>query len=573
MDWLYLFYFLLGGAVFFGARACRKGEWNEGFTSLGQTKTLQGIAALGVMLHHMAQKSCAPWHPRAFIVHGLDFFVPIGYLFVSIFLFCSGLGLYKSWKTKPEYLRGFCRRRILPLAVAYYLSEIIYLLVRLAVGEKMNAVTVLWYLSGLHMANFNSWYLIVIPFFYLAFWLAFRFCRRDGAAIAWVFAFTLAYTALGAAVNHQNNWWMRGEWWYNSILLFPLGLLAGKYEARLTERLKKGYWLRLVLSFAAVFALYWLAESVLVPAWGYYGENWGDRLTFWHRMGSAASQWLACIACVGFCFLLMMKVRLGNRLLTLLGAYTLELYLMHGIFVELFGYNFQDVARSAYYIKNVPLYILAVLACSVPGTALFHLLWKAVMRGLNRSLPGGGKAGRRKPARTEKEPADPKRQLMTRVAALTLAMLLFGGGLALSQRRGEKGRVINGMLLTFPKDYACAYADARYAVWKPGAAAGSVAAVVLDGNIRNLNADFFYSADQVLTSADWLNKGELYVNPEGVRMARGFVKAADGAVERRYYVESASTVFLISMIEDERYADPATCEETISTIADSVRRR
>ena len=63
-----------------------------------------------------------------------------------------------------------------------------------------------------------------------------------------------------------------------------------------------------------------------------------------------------------------------------LGGVTLEFYLIHGIFVDLFGYSFADVAPSAVYIRNVPLYILAVLACSVPATALFHFLWKGTVR-------------------------------------------------------------------------------------------------------------------------------------------------------------------------------------------------
>ena len=392
MDFMYLFYFLLAALLFFGARAFGRGEWNGEYTSLRQTKALQGFTALGIALHHMAQKTCAPWHPRQYTVHGLDFFIPMGYMFVAVFLFCSGLGLYKSWKTKKDYLRGFVRRRILPIVIAFYLSEIIYLLVRLAMGEKMGAVQVIWYLSGLHMANFNAWYVIVIPFFYLAFYFAFRYCRKDGAAILLVTAFTLLYTLAGAFVDHQNDWWMRGEWWYNSIILFPLGLLFGKYEEKVTAFFKKGYWFYLLFSFAAVFVLFHYSQLITDQWWGYYGETWGDPLKIVHRLGCAASQWLVSIAYVAFCFLLMMKVRIGNRALSFLGAVTLEFYLMHGIFVELFGYNFLDLARSIVYIKSVPLYILTVLACSVPAALLFRLLWRGVMKlpGLRRNPPAEG---------------------------------------------------------------------------------------------------------------------------------------------------------------------------------------
>ena len=219
MDWMYLVWFLLGMLLFWGSKAAAKGEWNEDSTSLEQTKVLQGIMILGIALHHMAQKTCASWHPAQFRVHGLDFFLPLGYLFVGVFLFCSGLGLYKSLHTKPDYLKGFCRRRILPLVIAFYLSEFIYTGVRLLMGEPMDLLHILWNLSGLHMANGNAWYMIVMPFFYLAFWAAFRLCKkREGTAIFLVFIFTLAYSVLCSAIGHQDDWWIRGEWWYNSIL-------------------------------------------------------------------------------------------------------------------------------------------------------------------------------------------------------------------------------------------------------------------------------------------------------------------------------------------------------------------
>ena len=379
MDWMYLFYFSLALLIFFGAESTGRGKWNEGFTSLQQTKILQGITALGIALHHMAQKTCAPWHPQKYTVHGLDPFVPMGYMFVGVFLFCSGLGLYKSFRTRPDYLKGFFRRRILPVVLAFYLSEFLYTGIRLLMGEKMDTGTVFWYLSGLHMANFNAWYVIVIPFFYAAFWAAFRLCRKEGAAIFLVFLFTLGYTVLGACLDHQNDWWMRGEWWYNSIILFPLGMVFGKHEEKITRVLKKGYVPFLLVSFAAVFLLFRQSEYMNSHGWGYYGE-WGDPLKAAHRLLSCGLEWLTAAAYTAFCFLLMMKVRLGNRMLAWLGGMTLDFYLMHGIFVELFGYNFLDLTESLVYIKNVPLYIAAVLACSVPAAMLFRAARTGILK-------------------------------------------------------------------------------------------------------------------------------------------------------------------------------------------------
>ena len=374
MDGIYLVYFLLAAVIFFGSKAMGRGKWNDDYTSLQQTKVLQGIMALGVALHHMAQKTCAPWHNPRYVVHGLDPFIPVGYLCVGVFLFCSGMGLYKSFRTKPGYLKGFVRRRIVPMVIAFYLSEFIYTGVRALMGERLTLADTLWYLSGLKMANYNAWYVIVIPFFYLAFWLAFRFCRREGAAITWVFLFTAAYTVAGAVINHQNEWWMRGEWWYNSILLFPLGMVFARYEQGITKVLKKGYWLWLVVFLAGFILAFRWSERVA----NYYTPRMTDRIL------SAGSQWLVALLFVMFFLTLMMKVRLGNKVLAWFGAASLDFYLMHSMFVDMFGYNFADVANSAYYIKNVPLYIVVVLACSVAAALLFGAVRKRIVRPLVR---------------------------------------------------------------------------------------------------------------------------------------------------------------------------------------------
>ena len=56
----------------------------------------------------MGQKTCAPWHEARYIVHGLDLFVNYGFYFVSVFMFCTGYGLYKSVTTKDITVVSGC---------------------------------------------------------------------------------------------------------------------------------------------------------------------------------------------------------------------------------------------------------------------------------------------------------------------------------------------------------------------------------------------------------------------------------------------------------------------------------
>jgi peptidoglycan/LPS O-acetylase OafA/YrhL len=74
-----------------------------------------------------------------------------------------------------------------------------------------------------------------------------------------------------------------------------------------------------------------------------------------------------------------MKMKVGNPVLRFLGKFTLELYLIHGIFINMFGYcMIKEPALPVYYIKNVPLFVLVVLACSIPVSFGLSLIDKKV---------------------------------------------------------------------------------------------------------------------------------------------------------------------------------------------------
>ena len=577
-DSMYLFWFTLGLLLFFGAKYAGKGKWNEEYTSLGQTKVLLGIMTLGVALHHLSQKSCAPWHAPNVIVHGLDFFVDMGFLFVSVFLFCSGLGLYKSFRNKPDYLKGFCRRRILPIVIAFYLSEILHTVLRLAMGEKMDFTTVLWYLSGLHMANTNAWYVIVIPFFYLAFWAAFRFCRREGFAILWVFLFTLGYTVVGALIDHQDDWWMRGEWWYNSILLFPLGLLFGKFEEKITRVAKKGYWFWLLLSFAAIVLLTLQSDWLIGYRWGYYGE-YGDPLKVQHRLMSAGAQWAVCIAFVSFWFLLMMKVKLGNKALAWLGAVSLDFYLIHGIFVELFGYNFMDISRKSIYIKNPALHTLAALACTVPAVLLFRWIRLKITGLTQKKKEGEAPPVKKKPLgvrfrqwrdRRKSADAPPKYRKWIIPGLMVLFFAVFVVFFEINSG-DEHVFEMNGLQFMVPQYFSKSYANSNSIIYECTGEGKKTATLIVDMRIPDGNERRQDSLESLKT-CDWLTEQEEYVNPQGIRMIRGFVQVA-GYPERRYYIDFGSELMMMRMSEASDYYNVDDCEEAMLKTAESARRK
>lgn len=379
---LVLIYILLFLLLFWGTRICAKGTWNDDFLSLKQTKMLQGYTAVCIMFHHMGQKTCAPWHNPRFIVHGLDVYVNIGYLFVSIFLFCSGYGLYKSYHAKQNYLDGFIKYRILPIIIAFYTSEWIFLAMRAIMGQKMDFLQVFYYVVGAQLGNYYAWYVMAIPLFYLIFYFSFRFVKKDGLALLCTAFGIFLYILIGTIVDH-NDWIMKGEWWYNTAHLFIVGLVFAKFEKQIVAHVKKYYWFYLIFTFVTIFVFYAFSTYALAE-WSYYGEEWHATHKVLRRWGCLFSQILTSCSFVFFVLIASMKIKIGNKLLSILGGATLEIYLIHGIFVELFGYDFLESTHSLIYIRNVPLYVLIVIVCTIPAVYVY----KKLLTFLNRKMLG-----------------------------------------------------------------------------------------------------------------------------------------------------------------------------------------
>lgn len=385
--WVCCVYLVMLVVLLAGARWYGKGEWNEEFLTLKQTKYIQGFLALCIMMHHIAQETCASWQNYP-LIPGLEFFVPIGYFFVAMFIFCSGYGLYKSTKAKADYLKGFFGRRILPLILAFYTTGLIFLLARILMKEKMDSWKYFCYITGWMMPNPNGWYVVAMPFFYFVFYLSFRFLKKDWLSISGVLLGTFLYTFLGTWVDH-NDYLMRGEWWYNSVHLFWIGILFAKYEKTLVEKLKKHFYLYLILALASTVAWFRISQ-VTTGTVSYYGE-YNRSLTHWmvvrNRWICLFTEAMACASFVFSVIILNLKMRIGNPLLGFMGKITLEFYLIHGLFLEFFAFKFCDIVPSITRIKNVPLLIVVVFVPAVIAALALqklHIILQKLLTGQYR---------------------------------------------------------------------------------------------------------------------------------------------------------------------------------------------
>lgn len=322
-----------------------KKSWNDNYWNKAEAKSLQGLMALGIIFHHMAQKTCAPWLPDEFISHGLEPFLNLGYLFVGLFFFCSGFGLYKSIKQKNDYLKGFLGKHIRPIILLFIISNVCFYMI----GQTLNNYT---------------WFIYAIVYLYIAFYISFKKCRKEKNAIVLLIIFILLYVAYCEI-------FVLGTWVYNTIGIFMLGLILAKYEDRIVSRIRKQFVPILILSAAILViafasSLYFGNKVVLADT---------RQLYYVIRWLSVILQFIAASSFSILLFILNQKISILCKPLEFLGGLSLELYLIHVLYVEMFGYCFVNTDNEAIcYVPNLLLYILIVVSLSIISA---YALWWA----------------------------------------------------------------------------------------------------------------------------------------------------------------------------------------------------
>ena len=348
---LLLFFLLLFGATF-----CEPGEFQEAHFTKSYELPLRGFLTLVIVYHHLSQ--------YLGIVSAFPIFWEIGTLYVSVFFFYSGYGLMKSAAENPAYFTHFFRRRYLHIFLPFFLCNLLYLAVYYAAGDRFSPSLFLQYLLGIRLINPQSWYILVIALFYLVFYLCFHLVHNRIGSLFLLLLFQLFYPSFCIIIGKQSNW-LQGEWWFNTTFLFLIGVLTSQFEPIIMHAAKKYYTPLLVLATLSFFCVY--------PASVRICSQKEALLPFSTLSIKALSEPLLCfmwrtLAAFSFNFFLFLftfKIRFSNPFLIFLGQHSLELYLSHGLFLELFR-------RQELYPGNDFLYTLFVLLFSLLSAWLLH---------------------------------------------------------------------------------------------------------------------------------------------------------------------------------------------------------
>ena len=381
---MYIFLIVLAVILLFGARVSKFREWQEDPLGLEVSKMIQGFSAVAIIIHHLTQ---ALEEDAGILAPFSEF----GVLFVGVFFFFSGYGLYTSLKTKPDYLKGFLKKRLSTILVPFYTCNLIFVLAICICGVKLEPMEALAVISGWSLINTHMWYIIEIAILYLAFFAIYRLIKNRTAATAVMGLFVVLMMAGSLMLCHGEDYscqyWFMGEWWYNSSFLFVVGILVSQHAGDLRNIARKTYALMLIV-FAGLTAAFGLQTRYALNTWSYWSEEPGVDPAYWDKIRCLAFQLPWIMSFVFVLILVMMKVRFGNRVLKFLGAISLELYLIHNLFLNGLAEG------SVFRVASPSMYIALTILLSIGFATILHGIDKYLIGLINGKKAISGTSSR-----------------------------------------------------------------------------------------------------------------------------------------------------------------------------------
>lgn len=233
--------------VFFcGAKFVKSDEFNSDYMSKDTTGAINGIFVLLVFMCHISgymqlgSPSDKIW---------LDLKSWLGQLVVVTFLFYSGYGMMCSIiKKGTPYVKGIFRRRFLSLFAHFDIAVFLFLLMNLALGIKTKTKTVLLAFTTWESIGNSNWYITAVLCLYLILivsFLIFRKHRLPGLITMTVLTVGLAFLLIKVG---------KPAWYYNTLILFPLGMWYAYLKKYIDKFLMKNNYIYMLCVTAAVAA-------------------------------------------------------------------------------------------------------------------------------------------------------------------------------------------------------------------------------------------------------------------------------------------------------------------------------
>ncbi len=315
-------------------------------------ESLRGIAALMVLLHHMA-----PMTRHGFLMPRL-YSIGTGGLAVGIFFFLSGYGVMKQYMKKGDaYRRGFLRKRLPTILIPWAVAAVLYWLTYRVIGKVYTFANLIDDLkNGIPFVAY-SWYLMALTFFYLFFWVLIHVCRNR---VRWMPLAGCLWYVLYALICIKLKYLI---FWYDTAHLIPVGMFCAVYEEKILKALKnRAVYVAVVLT----SLICWLLCTNIYS----FGFPVGIHLFYIVSL-------IRLFSFVVMVMVLRLKIKADNPVLRFFGSISMETYLFHGLIYYLL--------RGDYcHLESDPLFCFLGLGITILAACILAPLDRFLLRSWKR---------------------------------------------------------------------------------------------------------------------------------------------------------------------------------------------
>ncbi|MBP5416870.1 MAG: acyltransferase family protein [Clostridiales bacterium] len=375
---------LLGAILILNTK--RRPSSEEPFFDRILSKEIQGFLALFIIVHQTVV-TLAHFEVDDYAMKEFFHFFFYGILAVSFFFFSSGFGLVKRWMTDENYTKGFMKRRIFTVLVPFFICNYIYLtdalLHNIRYGGHFTFVEVIFAFFGLFLVNNQMWFAVEIMILYIAFRIVFSRVKSARTGIIIMTGIVLVLIAIGLSAGHSDSplmsYWFKGEWWYNTILMFPLGMLYAYKEERINAVIKKAYVAILLSSFALVILMDFVHRGLIADQ-VYYPETYGAKYPILDKLKGLSAETIYEIVFIILVLTLVSRFKLDNPILKFLGKISLETIMLNYLM------NYRLFFLYTRY--GIAVYLPAVIVSTIAAASVVYLLKNLVLERRSRLFDG-----------------------------------------------------------------------------------------------------------------------------------------------------------------------------------------
>ncbi|MGN1194017.1 MAG: hypothetical protein ACI4SB_00880, partial [Acutalibacteraceae bacterium] len=226
-----IFLLLIIMIAFVDLKAAKPGEYFDSYMSRESTNAVNGLFVLFIFISHAVTYI----KPSGVLDEAyLTFKGNMLQLVVVSFLFYSGYGIMESIKNKGQaYVRSIPFKRFFKVYYRLFISVCLYLLLNLIIKTPYGLRTVLLAFTGWSAVGNSNWYIFAILVLYAITFVSFMISKKRlwlGVALTTVLsaAFVVVQIKLG-----------RSTWTYNTVMLYPAGMIFSLIKDTFEKVVKK----------------------------------------------------------------------------------------------------------------------------------------------------------------------------------------------------------------------------------------------------------------------------------------------------------------------------------------------